>query len=371
MKTLVPSRCLRVEDKFFGSFIFQDQNLSQGASMVYLCLYFLCRQKDHCWPSQATLARMCKCSERTIQTHLHTLVKFNYIQLEKQGKLNLYRLLLSDRVQASMIQAGTEFLESYDSSQQNPAQNQAHHRRQSQVQAKNFQVIGEKFSYYNKERKDQSFSPPVPSVQASSQPSPQSFGVRSLFSEKFKKLQQDFNTLFAAWPIQQDRLLANKIFMALAKKNELPDIEQLLAVVARFKATDRRWKNGYQPNLKSWLLGHRWLDEPLCSGQSSAAATSAVPSSTNPDLQAQQAQIQALQAKYAFNAKENVLEQTAKELCKIWPSVPINKIYAGLILIKQQGANFAELVTAARKHNFYSAESLPPEQWLKRWCVGF
>lgn len=104
MQTLSPSSFLRVDDKFFPSFVLYDTELSQGPVLLYVVLFRLARQRDHCWPSQTTLARMCKCTERSVQHYLQQLVALQYIRIERLRGHNVYRLLFSLRVRALLHQ---------------------------------------------------------------------------------------------------------------------------------------------------------------------------------------------------------------------------------------------------------------------------
>jgi hypothetical protein len=104
MKTLSPVQYfLRVKDKYFPSFIFSDSELTNGAGLAYACLFHLAQHRDHCWPSQAALARMLHCCERTVQGHLETLVKLEYISIDRQTGRNIYTLLLPPRLIALLV----------------------------------------------------------------------------------------------------------------------------------------------------------------------------------------------------------------------------------------------------------------------------
>ena len=99
-ETLNPSAYfLRVSDKFFGQFICRDNAVSAGPVLLYLVLFRKAYKGGLCRSSQFALARVCKCSVRSIQHYLRALAVLKYISIEQQedGR-NVYRLLLSRRV---------------------------------------------------------------------------------------------------------------------------------------------------------------------------------------------------------------------------------------------------------------------------------
>lgn len=111
MKTLAPTKMLmRVADNFFADFALRDAKLNSGATLLYLILFRLAGQRDHCCLSQAYLAEVCKCSERTIQSYLQQLVTRDYVRIERSGTQKVYRLLLSPRVQDLLQQTNTDML---------------------------------------------------------------------------------------------------------------------------------------------------------------------------------------------------------------------------------------------------------------------
>ena len=111
MKTIIPLHFLRVTHKFFAWHVGLDRDLKSGPTLPYLYLYFICHERDYCWPSQTTLATLCKVSERTLQGYISELDRREYISVERQGTRNIYRLLRSPHVCRLLELARMEMLE--------------------------------------------------------------------------------------------------------------------------------------------------------------------------------------------------------------------------------------------------------------------
>ena len=104
MRTFSPtSLFFHVRDKYQPRFIKRDELISLGSSYLYGIIFEYCGDKDHCYPSQTTLALLCKSSTRTVQNYTAELVKAEYIAVKKDEKTgrNIYYLLLSPRLIAA------------------------------------------------------------------------------------------------------------------------------------------------------------------------------------------------------------------------------------------------------------------------------
>ena len=109
MRTFSPtSLFFHVRDKSQPRFIKHDELISIGSSYLYGIIFEFCGDKDHCYPSQTTLALLCKSSTRTVQNYTAQLVKAEYIAVKKDEKTgrNIYYLLLSPRLLALLRKLG-------------------------------------------------------------------------------------------------------------------------------------------------------------------------------------------------------------------------------------------------------------------------
>lgn len=153
METLNPSAYfLRVSDKFFGDFILYDNAVSAGPALLYLLLFRKAYKGGLCRSSQFALARVCKCSVRSIQHYLRALAVLKYISIEQQedGR-HVYRLLLSQRVRFFIAQEKSDH-------DQDGGKDQG--EEFSSAHAKNLRMGGENSSPIYKS--DKSITPPFP-----------------------------------------------------------------------------------------------------------------------------------------------------------------------------------------------------------------
>lgn len=76
MKTFAPRQFfLRVGDKFVPNFVDHDPALKSGPCLLYIRLFARCGNRDHCTLSQKELAKLCKCSVRSVQNHVRAPTK--------------------------------------------------------------------------------------------------------------------------------------------------------------------------------------------------------------------------------------------------------------------------------------------------------
>ena len=81
METFAP------KGKIFGPILPQfvlDMPLSLGAKVMYALLCNYASEKDHCWPSQKTLAERLACSVSSIKNYLAELVRENLITVRRE-----------------------------------------------------------------------------------------------------------------------------------------------------------------------------------------------------------------------------------------------------------------------------------------------
>lgn len=393
MQTLSPSSFLRVDDKFFPSFVLYDTELSQGPVLLYVVLFRLARQRDHCWPSQATLARMCKCTERSVQHYLQQLVALQYIRIERLRGHNVYRLLFSLRVRALLHQHEITLLD--ESAGPCPEltayENISPASPMPSDDPKNLRMGHENISHNLRDIRTKNLPPTPLPIQHSELASPRlsslaqggvAFPPLSGRGDSFSpaeknharkkadarqspELEAHFEQLYAAWPVKKDQDTAKRIFCSLARAGQLPLLESLLDTVKRFACEDKHWKNGCAPLLSTWLRGRRWLDEPY-SPNVSPSGVNALSEALSP----QSPQNRAAEPPLPVPAPPPLaveLEDTAKALAGLWPQTGAGsrgKLLAQVGLARLRGIGLDALVERARAYMRATTCPMPVNEWM-------
>ena len=73
--------------KIFGPILPQfilEKRITLGAKVMYALLCNYASEKDHCWPSHATLASRLSCSISSVKNYLAELVRENLIAIRKE-----------------------------------------------------------------------------------------------------------------------------------------------------------------------------------------------------------------------------------------------------------------------------------------------
>ncbi len=386
MKTLIPSSFMAVAHKYSAHFSYSDAELSTGANLLYKILFEFAGQKDHCWPSQVTLAKMCHCSCRTVQAHLRQLIHLQYIQVERHGTVNVYRLLLSPRIQQLIDSVGASSFQKCPASTPAIVQSKGANFSPSYTQISTSKGADFAHELRSKNKKhtqctSQGFSSPVNS----------STVVVSSFSPKkeaktLSSITTDFERLFSAWPVKQDKLSCSKAFAQLTKQHRAPALEVILSAIERLKLHDRRWKAGYVPNLKFWLLGERWNDEPiafadgqLCqSSQPAQPAPSTHTSHISPCAEGARPQPHIVRP--MKNASENlsrtknddVINQTVTALQRLWPSLQRSHFFASIGVAQCRGLSPSLLVQRATEYfgTLNGNDPMPLRDWVRTYAYA-
>ena len=295
METLNPSAYfLRVSDKFFGEFICRDNAVSAGPVLLYLVLFRKAYKGGLCRSSQFALARICKCSVRSIQHYLRALAVLKYISIEQQedGR-NVYRLLLSRRVLFFIAQERSATDDDDDGNDQGEEFSSDH--------AKNLRMGGENSSPIYKSDKsiNTPLSPHLPEKCESTPsarkpfpsttpvPNPQAGGWGDSFSRGkkpgkasgFQTANTLFERFFAAYPRKEAREPARAVWHQLWRRGALPALDHLLAALDRFRASTGwiREHGRFVPYLVNWLRGRRWEDETPTPPTTPVAAPAGTP----------------------------------------------------------------------------------------------
>lgn len=395
MRTFTPkSLFLHVRDKFLPTFIRRDPSVSGNASYLYEMLFDFCGDKDHCYPTQSTLALLCKTTVRSVQNYIAELTRTGYIAVRKDEKTgrNIYYLLLSEHLLALLRKLGIPTHDMQTSS--NASARGAH----------------EKFSHDIRVNKKQDITPlsPLPVQEVSSSPScrnrtghpgsaplPQRVQGRGDFSSLsrtgasqtthvlHRPTEHEFEQLWAAWPqtatwtMPRNRQLALRVYRRMRRARQLPPIEKLLGIVEQYKLTDSRWLNGYPPELSNWLYTRQFEKAPLMRRPKKTFFGKLVPAEPvlTPEERRQaevyRARIEELQKR--FNqptvSTSPTPSQDADALIALWPEperqrVPVTT-YLNYLSGRGQKPDLARLVSLA--HDYLSETSSPMSLvgWLR------
>lgn len=395
MRTFTPkSLFLHVRDKFLPTFIRRDPSVSGNASYLYEMLFDFCGDKDHCYPTQSTLALLCKTTVRSVQNYIAELTRTGYIAVRKDEKTgrNIYYLLLSEHLLALLRKLGIPTHGMQTSS--NASARGAH----------------EKFSHDIRVNKKQEITPlsPLPVQEVSSSPScrnrtghpgsaplPQRVQGRGDFSSLsrtgapqithvlHRPTEHEFENLWAAWPqaaswaMPHNRQLALRVYRRMRRARQLPPIEKLLGIVEQYKLTDSRWLNGYPPELSNWLHSRQFEKAPLMRRPKKTFFGKLVPAEPvlTPEERRQaevyRARIEELQKR--FNqptvSTSPTPSQGADALIALWPEperqrVPVTT-YLNYLSGKGQKPDLARLVSLARDYLSGTSSPMSLVGWLR------
>ena len=204
--------------------------ISLGAKMLYSLLCDYAGDKDHCWPSQTTLARLLGCSVSSIKTYLRELAGQRLIAVElRECRSSTYYLLKPSFLSARAGQSNSDGGEANS-------------------------------GYITNCRKKETNYPPTPTPPTAKEPpstrQPRR-GVGDFFSAN-----NAFESIWNAYPRKEAKELARAVWHRLWRQGAIR-IEALMESLRRFCRSDgwNREHGRYVPQLVNWLRGQRWLDE--------------------------------------------------------------------------------------------------------------
>ncbi len=286
METFFPVRYfLRVKDKYCPKFVGLDKEVPAGPSYVYTWIYQQCAeiQRDRCTVSQTMLAADCKCSIRSLQSHLRLLARLGYLAIERDeaGGPNTYTLLLSSRVRFFARRAGMDIVggtvslaSSFSASPCTPAP------QGCASPAQNLREGGAKSASFLKRDQRDKRSPLSPHSSANGQgesiplirssvtrsravPQADGWGDFSCGKKSVQAINAAFEQVYAAYPRKEAREAARSAWHQLWRNGSLPAPDRLLAALDAFRASPHwsREHGRFVPYLVNWLRGQRWLDE--------------------------------------------------------------------------------------------------------------
>ena len=399
MRTFTPkSLFLHVRDKFLPTFIRRDPSVSGNASYLYEMLFDFCGDKDHCYPTQSTLALLCKTTVRSVQNYIAELTRTGYIAVRKDEKTgrNIYYLLLSEHLLALLRKLGIPTHDMQTSS--NASARGAH----------------EKFSHDIRVNKKQDITPlsPLPVQEVSSSPScrnrtghpgsaplPQRVQGRGDFSSLsrtgasqtthvlHRPTEHEFENLWAAWPqtatwdMPHNRQLALRVYRRMQRARQLPPIEKLLAIVEQYKLNDSRWLNGYPPECSNWLHTRQFEKAPLVRPKKSFFGKLFGKPDPDPVLTPEErhqaeiyrARAEALCQRFAtptFSATPPLPGDDADALISLWPEperqrVPVTG-FLNYLAGKGKKLDVGQLVPLAREYLDSTASPMSLAGWLRQ-----
>ena len=204
--------------------------ISLGAKMLYSLLCDYAGDKDHCWPSQTTLAGLLGCSVSSIKTYLRELAGQRLIAVElRECRSSTYYLLKPPFLSARAGQSNSDGGEANS-------------------------------GYITNCRKKETNYPPTPKPPTAKEPpstrQPRR-GVGDFFSAN-----NAFESIWNAYPRKEAKELARAVWHRLWRQGAIR-IEALMESLRRFCRSDgwNREHGRYVPQLVNWLRGQRWLDE--------------------------------------------------------------------------------------------------------------
>lgn len=234
MQTFTPKG--NIQGPILPTFVMRKR-ISLGAKVMYALLCHFAGEKDHCWPSHATLAALIPCSVSSVKTYLDELNRVQLISIHRERYRTSTYYLLTPATKAQE----TNF------TYQKP---NSDHLNSGSKDINAFKNINTNY-------------PPLP---------PANDAIPSHTSQQrcpgggggYFSADEDFEKFFAAYPRKEAKGLARDVWRKLSRYKRLPPLSTLLTAVERFQRTEK-WQreNGrFIPQLSNWLRGERW-DDPL------------------------------------------------------------------------------------------------------------
>lgn len=247
MKTFSPKG--NIHGPILPQFVLR-KSITFGAKTMYAILCDYAADKDHCWPSQATLAKRLSCSISSVKNYLAELVREKLIFIRReQYRSSVYYLL---RPEEMVKTQETNFANKQSESGCNEA-------------------TSGYLTTLNKQRKEENSpsSPHAPGETASvpvrrTSNAPAAGGVSSL---------PDFENIWAMYPKKEAKGFARMAWLKLSRSGQLPSLPELHAAIRRFAASEgwQREQGRFVPQMGNWLRGQRWLDPLPLAEQAEAA----------------------------------------------------------------------------------------------------
>ena len=228
-----------------------EKSMTFGAKTMYAILCDYAADKDHCWPSQATLAKRLSCSISSVKNYLAELVREKLIFIRReQYRSSVYYLLRHEEMVKTQE---TNFANKQSESGCNEATSGS-------------------LTTLNKQRKEENYplSPHAPDETA---PVPVRHTCKAPAAGGVSSSLPDFESVWTLYPKKEAKGFARMAWLKLSRSGQLPSLPELHAAIRRFAASEgwQREQGRFVPQMGNWLRGQRWLD-PLSPAEVAEAA---------------------------------------------------------------------------------------------------
>ena len=249
METFAPKG--NIYGPILPQFVLQ-MSITFGAKTMYAILCDYAADKDHCWPSQATLAKRLSCSISSVKNYLAELVREKLISIKReQYRSSVYYLLRPEEL----------------------TKKQETHFADKQSEAGCHETKSGYLNNLSKQRKEK-YSPLSPHMPGETV-NPVRRMVRTPAAGGVSSSLPDFESVWAMYPKKEAKGFARMAWLKLLRSGQLPSLPELHAAIQRFASSEnwQREQGRFVPQMGNWLRGQRWLDPVRPSGQTGEERT--------------------------------------------------------------------------------------------------
>ena len=211
------------------------KSITAGAKLMYALLCNYAADKDHCWPSYATLAERLSCSISSIKNYMAELVRENLITVRRERyRSSVYYLIRPENL--------VERRQAHPDVQQPKVA----------CQEPNFGCLN---NFKKQEKEKTPPLPPVKPVAAKPAHAPTAGGVMSSSA-------QDFESIWDLYPKKEAKGFARMAWNKLLRSGQLPALQEIVTSIRCFASSEnwQREQGRFVPQMGNWLRGQRWLD---------------------------------------------------------------------------------------------------------------
>ena len=249
METFAPKG--NIYGPILPQFVLQ-MSITFGAKTMYAFLCDYPADKDHCWPSQATLAKRLSCSISSVKNYLAELVREKLISIKReQYRSSVYYLLRPEELPKKQ-------------------ETKLAHR---QSESGRHEAKSGYLNNLSKQRKEK-YSPLSPHAPGETV-NPVRRMVRTPAAGGVSSSLPDFESVWAMYPKKEAKGFARMAWLKLLRSGQLPSLPELHAAIRRFASSEnwQREQGRFVPQMGNWLRGQRWLDPVRPSGQTGEERT--------------------------------------------------------------------------------------------------
>lgn len=250
METFAPKG--NIYGPILPQFVLQ-MSITFGAKTMYAILCDYAADKDHCWPSQTTLAKRLSCSISSVKNYLAELVREKLISIKReQYRSSVYYLLRPEEL----------------------PQKQETNFADKQSEAGCHEAKSGYLTNLSKQRKEK-YSPLSPHTPGETTASPVRRMVGTPAAGGVSSSLPDFESTWAIYPKKEAKGFARLAWLQLLRSGELPPLTELHTAIRRFASSEswQREQGRFVPQMGNWLRGQRWLDPVRPSGQTGEERT--------------------------------------------------------------------------------------------------